>query len=134
MYVDESRGTFEDIIRISEPAAAEIALSLRRLIQDLFPDIMEISRPAEQHADYGVGAGKMVDVIVYICPVKAYVRLGFYYGESLPDPAGLLIGTGKRLRHIKPNAMLDVPRQEVQELLIAAFSERKSALKSQGMG
>lgn len=133
MNFDESRGTFEDIIRSSTPAATEIALSLRRLIQDLFPDATEVPRPAEQHADYGIGIGKMMDVFAYICPVKTYVRLGFYYGANLPDPAGLMVGTGKRLRHIKLNGVWDVQRPEVQALLIAAFDERKSKLKSIGM-
>ncbi len=70
MHVNESRGTFEDIIHSSAPAAAEIALSLRRLIQDLFQEVTEVPRPVEQHADYGVCAGKMVDVFGYICLVK----------------------------------------------------------------
>lgn len=82
MYVDESRGTFEDIIRISEPAAAEIALSLRRLIQDLFPDIMEISRPAEQHADYGVGAGKWWMLL----SISARSKRMFVWGSITGNP------------------------------------------------
>lgn len=132
MHVDKSRGTFEDILRNSTPAAADIAFSLRRLIQDLFPDVTEVPRPAEQHADYGIGTGKTVDVFAYICPVKTYVRLGFYYGANLADPAGMMVGTGKRLRHIKLNVMSDVQCPAVQELLIAAYNGRKSESKSQG--
>lgn len=132
MKVDERRGTFEEVIRGSTPAAAEIALSLRGLIQELLPedDIIEVPRPAEQHADYGIRAGKTADVFVYICPVKTYVRLGFYYGAALPDPAHLLVGEGKRLRHVKLNAVSDVHAPEIKALITAAFEERKSALNS----
>src|SRR4026207_588396 len=32
---------------------------------------------------------------------KGYVNLGFFFGAGLPDPKKLLIGDGKRLRHVK---------------------------------
>lgn len=130
MHTDESRGTFEDIIHSSTPAAAEIAVSLRHLIQNLFPEVTEVPRPAEQHADYGIRDGKTVDVFVYICPVNAYVRLGFYYGAALPDPANLLEGSGKRLRHVKLREISDVQRPEIQALITAANEERNRALKT----
>jgi hypothetical protein len=36
--------------------------------------------------------------------------VGFYHGATLPDPAGLLQGAGKRMRHVKllPGKELDV--------------------------
>jgi len=36
---------------------------------------------------------------------KSHVNLGFYHGASLNDPAGLLEGTGKKLRHVKVRNM-----------------------------
>jgi len=42
------------------------------------------------------------DRICYITPQKmGYVNFGFFFGAGLPDPKKLLIGEGKRLRHIK---------------------------------
>ena len=42
------------------------------------------------------------DRICYIAPQKkGYVNFGFFFGAGLPDPKGLLIGEGKRLRHVK---------------------------------
>jgi hypothetical protein len=40
------------------------------------------------------------------------VNLGFNYGAELPDPAGLLEGTGKLFRHVKLRSagQLDDPR------------------------
>ena len=34
-------------------------------------------------------------------PSGAYVNVGFFHGAALDDPAGLLEGTGKRMRHVK---------------------------------
>lgn len=37
----------------------------------------------------------------YVDAFTAHVNVGFYYGAFLPDPHGLLIGSGKRMRHVK---------------------------------
>lgn len=41
------------------------------------------------------------DRVVYIAPQSAWVNLGFFFGSDIPDPEQLLIGQGKRMRHIK---------------------------------
>jgi hypothetical protein len=45
----------------------------------------------------------------YVNVFKAHVNVGFFLGVELKDPAGLLEGTGKRMRHVKvtPDAPLD---------------------------
>lgn len=37
----------------------------------------------------------------YVNAFTSHVNVGFFRGSSLDDPAGLLAGTGKRMRHIK---------------------------------
>ncbi len=46
----------------------------------------------------------------YVNAFKSHVNVGFFYGAFLDDPAGLLEGNGKRMRHvkIKPGLELDV--------------------------
>jgi hypothetical protein len=46
----------------------------------------------------------------YVNAFKAHANVGFFYGATLPDPAGLLEGGGKRMRHVKlrPGKELDV--------------------------
>src|ERR1044071_9412091 len=45
----------------------------------------------------------------YVNVFKAHANVGFYHGADLKDPARLLLGTGKRMRHAKvtPGAPLD---------------------------
>jgi hypothetical protein len=107
---------------------AEIASRLRELMAEVYPDVIEVPRPAEQHAGYGIGASKANEIFGYICPLKEYVRLGFYYGVALPDPKKLLVGEGKRLRHIKIRSLADAGRSEIRDLLAAAVEERMKAL------
>jgi hypothetical protein len=128
MHIDAKRGTFEDVIRSSGPQVAAVARKLRELMAEVYPDVTEVPRPDEQHVGYGVGPNKRDEIFAYICPLRNYVRLGFYYGAPLPDPNGLLEGTGKRLRHIKIYTMSDAERPEVRRLLEAAVQERKKAL------
>src|ERR1700754_4510508 len=37
----------------------------------------------------------------YVNVFTSHVNVGFFQGASLPDPARLLQGTGKRMRHVK---------------------------------
>jgi hypothetical protein len=37
----------------------------------------------------------------YVNVFKSHVNVGFFQGHALRDPAGLLLGTGKRMRHVK---------------------------------
>ena len=127
MHTDTKRGTFEDVLVSSKTQVAAIAHKLRELIAEVYPEAIEVPRPNEQHVDYGIGLNKMSEIFGYICPLQEYVRLGFYYGASLPDPSGLLVGTGKRLRHIKIYSLAEAERREVRQLLEAAVRERKNA-------
>lgn len=127
MQADNSRGSFEDVVRASNREVAAVAYRLRELIVQAYPDVTEIPRPAEHHAQYGIGAGKGSGIFAYICPMKDYVRLGLYYGGMLADPNKLLVGTGKRLRHIKIYSQAEANRPEVRRLLQAAVRERRKA-------
>ena len=45
----------------------------------------------------------------YVGVFRAHVNVGFFHGASLPDPATLLVGAGKNMRHVRlePGASLD---------------------------
>ena len=41
----------------------------------------------------------------YVNVFTSHVNVGFFHGAALPDPARLLQGTGKFMRHVKPLAV-----------------------------
>ena len=67
----------------------------------------------------------MSEHYAYVAAQASYVNLGFYHGASLSDPAGLLEGTGKKLRHVKIREVSDVKNPAIAALLRHAIADRK---------
>ena len=61
----------------------------------------------------------------YAAVHTAHVNLGFYRGADLPDPAGLLQGSGKRMRHVKLPAGEEVDEAALEALIVAAYENMK---------
>lgn len=128
MKTNNTHGTFEEALSGSSDLVTGIAERLRVLIIELYPDVVEVPWPKQKIIGYGVGPKKMSEHYCYIGAFKRHVNLGFYYGAILPDPQGLLEGTGKNLRHIKVNTLEAVDQPAVRDMLRAAHKERKETL------
>ena len=126
MRTDNRLGTLEDVMNGVDPVLAAIVFRLREILIDVDPDTTEQPRPGDRALSYGVGPRKMIDGYAYIMPQSNYVNIGFYKGSSLPDPTGLLEGTGQNLRHVKIRKLEDADRPELRQLIAAAVTERKS--------
>jgi hypothetical protein len=124
----EKFGTFDDLVARVDPKIEQIARRLRTLILSVDPDAVEVVRLGDNAASFGPGPKKMSEAYAYIMPKAAYVNLGFYNGAALADPAGLIEGTGKRLRHVKVRSTQDADNPELRRLIEAARIERRQAL------
>ena len=64
----------------------------------------------------------------YVNAFKAHASVGFYHGATLADPAGLLEGSGKRMRHMKlrPGKALD--DEALNGLIAAAYKDIRQRL------
>ena len=128
MKTVDTHGTFEQVLNGSSSQVREIAERLRALIVEVYPEVVEVPWPKQKIAGYGVGPKKMSEHLCYIGAFKAHVNLGFYYGAVLPDPEGLMDGTGKNLRHIKITRVEAADQPAVRDLLEAALEERRESL------
>ncbi len=132
MQTNTTFGQFEDLFPLMPVPIALIAYHLRALIETLAPNATEIPKPKENHAEYalrvGEGHSKQAEIFGYLCPMDKYVRLGFYYGDALPDPGGLMVREGKRLMHVKVHTLAEANRPEIRALIVAAVQERKTTL------
>ena len=72
----------------------------------------------------------------YVNAFKSHVNVGFFNGASLEDPAGVLEGSGKRMRHVKLapgrasndaalRALIDAAYVDVKARLAAASAESR---------
>ena len=62
----------------------------------------------------------------YVNAFTAHVNVGFFLGAHLADPARLLEGTGKNMRHVKLRPGSDIDRQALAALIRAAYALVKS--------
>lgn len=61
--------------------------------------------------------------IFYLTVFAAHVNLGFFYGGFVPDPEGLLIGSGKRMRHLKIRSVQETENPAIASLLVQAWAD-----------
>jgi len=88
-------------------------------------DVRELLHDGHPTACVGQAAFAYVDAFT------AHVNLGFFRGAQLPDPARLLEGTGKYMRHVKlrPGSALD--HAALVELIDAAYADMKRRLAAE---
>ena len=66
----------------------------------------------------------------YVGAFTAHVNVGFFQGASLEDPAGLLEGSGKRMRHVKLRWAEPVNEAALGALIDAAYRDMRARLTS----
>ena len=87
--------TFDDWTADVDPKLRPLARGLRRMFLDAAPDLRESIKWGNP---FFQGKGN----VFYIASQgDKYVTLGLCQGALLPNPDGLIEGTGKRMRHVK---------------------------------
>jgi hypothetical protein len=61
----------------------------------------------------------------YVNVFTAHVNVGFFHGAALPDPARLLEGAGKRMRHVKLRPGTPTNRAAIRRLIEQAYADIK---------
>jgi hypothetical protein len=111
----------DDVRRLLDaqnPDIGALAGSMCVLILQLYPDAVV----TVDGGDIGFGATTGYKGLVFtVSPHARHVTLGIAGGASLPDPAGLLEGTGKVHRHLKLRQPADLDRPELRDLMSAAL-------------
>lgn len=68
----------------------------------------------------------------YVNAFRAHVNVGFFQGALLADPAGLLEGTGKYMRHVKLRPGVPVDEQALEALVVTAYHDIVAKLRAGG--
>ena len=103
--------------------------SIRRLALHWFdriracgPDVVELMHDHQPTACVEDAA------FAYVAAYRAHAAVGFFHGADLPDPAGILEGDGKRMRHVKLKWGQPAPDAALEALIDAAYSDIRARL------
>ena len=116
--IEEWLAKTSDDVRAIALRAREVALAELSDAQELvdLPDGLLAFGPSR--AGQGV---RMRELVVGLIPHARWVNAQFADAIDLPDAAGLLEGTGKRVRHVKLRSVADPDRPEFRQLLRDAW-------------
>ena len=105
------------------------AIVLREIILSQLPDVIEqLDIPARMVA-YCYGQ-KYAELICMLIPSKKGIKLGFYKGIDLPDPDGLLEGTGKISRYVEIKTEEQIQSPALKALLESALEAYKKRMQN----
>ena len=65
----------------------------------------------------------------YVNVFTRHANVGFFRGAALRDPAGLLEGTGKYMRHVKLRPGTATNAEAISRLIEAAYSDMKTRVE-----
>jgi hypothetical protein len=89
-------------------------------------DVRELLHDGHPTACVGDAAFGHVNVFT------AHVNVGFFLGAELPDPGGLLEGSGKFMRHVKLRPECEVDASAPGKLVETAYLDMQGRLKRHG--
>lgn len=112
------------------PESREIALALRDLVWDLYPNCNELIYDNYNFLAFGWGpTDRMSDIFCSIAVGTRGVIFGFMWGVKLDDPKGLLAGGGSQFRSLRVPDIKKFPKGDVKKLLKQAFDISVERLK-----
>jgi hypothetical protein len=131
----------EDIFRISrgvkrDPAVdawlTDEPVELRSIAQRWFTRMRECGDDVRELMHDGCPVACVEDApFGYVNSFKSHVNVGFFCGAALDDPARLLEGSGKRLRHVKLIPGTEPNAKALGDLIDAAYSDIKARLAAE---
>jgi hypothetical protein len=97
-------------------------LELRSIAQKWFAQMRKCGDDVRELMHDGCPVACVEDVpFGYVNSFKSHVNVGFFHGTALEDPAGLLEGSGKRMRHVKLKPGSELHNPALRELIDAAY-------------
>jgi len=110
------------IIARRSPEMAELTRAIVARMRARLPGAVEMVYDKKNSLVIGFCADERAsNVINSIAVYTKWINLYFFEGDSLPDPEGLLQGSGTMVRHIRLETAADLDRPAVKALMSAAL-------------
>ena len=99
---------------------------LGRLARFWFQAMRDVGDDVLEQVHDGYPTASVADVpFAYVNVFTAHLNVGFFTGAFLDDPQGLLLGTGKRMRHVKVSPVKRVNHDALIALIACAYVDIK---------
>ena len=118
-----------------EPKDQRLIRAVRSAVRRRFPTANELVW--DNYNFFVIGYSpteRPTDSIVSIAARANGVGLCFIHGAGLPDPKGLLVGSGKQTRFIRVESANQLTDPDVEALVAAAIARAKTPLPTTGRG
>lgn len=107
-----------------DPAIAGRIRDCRAALRRRFPTANELAYDNYNFFVIGYCATERPsDCVVSLAANAKGIVLSFYYGATLPDPSGVLQGTGSQNRFVRLESSATLRRPEIERLLSAAAAQ-----------
>jgi hypothetical protein len=118
-----------------DPKIQKLAKSVRTAVRRRFPAANELVYDYGRSLVIGYSPSEHgIESIVSTATRADGVALYFNNGPRLPDPKGLLLGTGKATRFIQLDSARQVAHRDTEAFIVAAIGLSKVPLPKSGKG
>jgi len=118
-----------------DPKEQKLFRSVRAAVRKRFPTANELAYDYNHSVVIAYSpTDRGIDGIVSIALRADGVYLYFMNGPQLPDPKGLLLGSGKQTRFVQVEAASQLAHPDVEALMAAAIDQAKVPLPPKGKG
>jgi len=136
---DQSQGTAAAQLRAYidriDPKNQKLIRSLRAAVRKRFPTANELVYDYSHSLVISYSpTDRGIDAVVAISARSNGVSLYFNQGPRLPDPKGLLMGSGKQTRFIPVQVASHLAHPDVEALITATIDRARVPLPSKGKG
>ncbi len=118
-----------------EPEMAKFIRSVRAALRRRMPTAHELVYDNYNFFVIGYSSTERTsDCILSLAADANGIQLMFYYGATLPDPHGLLRGSGVQNRSLRLHRAEDLKKPEIEALIAAAIAQGEEPLPTEGAG
>ena len=118
-----------------DPPMVSLIRSVRTALRKRLPSANELVYDNYNFFVIGYGSTERAsDCILSLAANAKGIVLSFYYGSTLPDPSGILQGSGSQNRFIRIARAEELAKEENEALIAAAVLQAKTPLPTKGNG
>lgn len=116
--------TWDAVLAEHDPSVAAATRATEQVVVEALPAAVVRFDPGSGLLAVGLSSA-MRDLLFALIPHRDRLNLQLADGVDLPDPARLIEGTGKRIRHVKIQSVEDARSPAVRAIVVAQVEARR---------